>query len=190
MTLLALTGRARSGKTTAAEWLESRYGATVLGFADPVREACRTLAGMSADEWERAPRDEKLPRLGVSPRDLMERLGAALRTANPDAFLNVTNWRVLEARRASWGAAEPDPLIVIADVRTARELSWVRAQAASVVHLRNPRLAPPPEGNATEAEHDPLPGEWVIDNGGTLAQLRQQLDYVMEEVDRACRAAG
>lgn len=77
MIVIGLLGRAGSGKSTAAMYLENKYGAKRYSFATPVKELAKKLWEFS-DEQLYGTQEQKEaidPRWGISPRTAMIRLG-------------------------------------------------------------------------------------------------------------------
>lgn len=77
MVVIGLLGRAGSGKSTSAMYLENKYGAKRYSFAAPVKELAKRLWDFS-DEQLYGTQEQKEaidPRWGISPRTAMIRLG-------------------------------------------------------------------------------------------------------------------
>ena len=73
--LLALTGEAGSGKSTATAYLVERHGYTLVKFAGPLKDMCRAV-GMTEQEIEGGLKETQSDRLcGKTPRQFMQRLG-------------------------------------------------------------------------------------------------------------------
>lgn len=75
--VIAFLGRAGSGKTTCAKWLEAYHGAKRTGFAYPLKVLAKRLLDFS-DEQLYGPthvKEEVDARYGFSPRQFLQRLG-------------------------------------------------------------------------------------------------------------------
>lgn len=122
MTLVVgLLGRAGSGKSTAAKYLEQRYGAKRYAFAAPVKELAKRLWDFS-DEQLYGMQEQKEavdPRWGISPRTAMIRLGDEARNVvDPFIWVNGCFNRILSDR---------PKIAVIEDVRYSNEVAAIRS---------------------------------------------------------------
>jgi hypothetical protein len=79
--IIGLCGRAGSGKTSAARFIEERYKATRLSFAAPLKALAMELWDFSEEQvYGEADVKEAIdPRWGISPRTAMQRLGEGTR---------------------------------------------------------------------------------------------------------------
>ncbi|MDP9854467.1 deoxynucleotide monophosphate kinase family protein [Agrobacterium tumefaciens] len=73
--VIALTGLAGSGKSTASKYLIEKHGYQLVKFAGPLKDMCRAV-GMTEDEIEGSYKEVPLSYLcGKSPRQFMQLLG-------------------------------------------------------------------------------------------------------------------
>lgn len=73
--VIALTGLAGSGKSTASKYLVEKHGYQLVKFAGPLKDMCRAV-GMTEDEIEGSYKEVPLSYLcGKSPRQFMQLLG-------------------------------------------------------------------------------------------------------------------
>lgn len=79
--IIGLCGRAGSGKTSVARFIEDKYGATRLAFAAPLKTLAMELWDFSEEQvYGEADVKEAIdPRWGISPRTAMQRLGDGAR---------------------------------------------------------------------------------------------------------------
>ena len=166
--VIALCGRARTGKDSAAQILldlglaQYRYG-----FADPIRAMLRAGLGIdfAAPDFEQK-KERHVAHLNTSPRRLMQTLG--------------TEWgrelvhRDIWVREAQQALMERGPGMVIADLRFENEADWVRAIDGLVVHVWRD-IAPHVGAHASERGIEIRSGDAVIANNGTLAELRDRV---------------
>jgi hypothetical protein len=76
-TVIALCGPAGSGKSTVADYLVNRYGASRYGFATPLKEMVKRALDFT-DEQVYGTQEQKEavdPRYGHSPRWFLQRIG-------------------------------------------------------------------------------------------------------------------
>jgi hypothetical protein len=134
MTIIGITGKARSGKDTLARiLLEMTPGAQQMSFASPIREFVARLIGVTVDDLQDGPfKEAPLPELsGKSPRQMMQTLGTewGRDLIDPDLWIKVARWELgtLEAIGV--------PLVVFSDVRFDNEAAMIRSLGGAIVHL-------------------------------------------------------
>lgn len=117
--VIGLLGRAGSGKSTAAKYINEKYGARRLSFAKPLKELAKRL-WLFTDEQVYGTQEQKEtidPRYGFSPREALIRLGDEARNViGLDVWINAC---FNEMRRAE-GA-----LFIIEDVRYPNEAQHI-----------------------------------------------------------------
>lgn len=168
MNIIALTGKARTGKNYAAGLLEELlFAATerrpvVDGFAAPLRHAAQAVAdyqGLRNFDVERGKHSSLLP--GVSARAFMQAFGQACREVSEDCWCRALLDRIEYA-------SAPDYLI-ITDLRYENETRWVHGLGGIVVQtLRQP--SGPVGGILNHPSEQSLPLaciDYQLDNTGT-----------------------
>lgn len=102
---IGLSGFAKSGKTTAATYLEERYGYTRMHIADPLRDMLRSLlldfgmTGADIHEYlEGSKKEQVIPCLGVTSRHAQISLGTAWGREQISPDLWVDCWEKRAAR--------------------------------------------------------------------------------------------
>lgn len=160
--IVALVGRARSGKDTVASALVANGGYVLTRMAAPVKAAASALFGIEPGVLESAAKDDACPgRLSPrTPRHALVWLTAATKEwLGDDAFFS---------RRLLDAAAASSEHIVIPDVRYAADVAEVRARGGFVIKICRPSM---PVRLAWEADIDDLPADAVIVNDGTIDDL-------------------
>lgn len=77
--IIALAGRAGSGKSSIADYLKSNYKAEIVSFATPLKRVVKEIFEFSDDQIYGDLKDIIDPNCGFTPRATMERTGDALR---------------------------------------------------------------------------------------------------------------
>lgn len=168
--LIGLSGRARVGKDTAANMVTAMYGGYQYSFADPIKEMLR--AGLGIDL--RSPywlnrKEEAIPAIGRSPRELMQTLGTewGLKHVHPQLWILMAQQYLLNK----------GPGMVLSDVRTENEAVWVRELGGRIIHIKRAD-ADVVKDHVTEQElmiHD---SDFLIRNDGTLEDLRDRIRVI------------
>lgn len=174
--LIGLAGRARSGKDTAAQHLVNHHRFQSYAFADPLRDGLMHILNLSPCDFEGDQKEQPLPWLGRSPRELMQSLGTewGRNTVHPEL------WLLLATQNLDLLARTHDTAtgFVVSDVRFENEAQFIRDRGGVVIHLYRPS-APAVNAHISEdgirsTEHD-----LVLANFGTIDELRQNLNSIV-----------
>lgn len=71
--------------------------------------------------------------------------------------------------------------VVVTDCRQPHEIEFLRGLKSTVIHIQ--RQTGLSDSHITERGLEPLDGEFIIDNNGTLKALYEQLDWVVKTVE-------
>jgi hypothetical protein len=173
MKRIALTGLARSGKSTAADYLVKRYHFQRLSYAAPMKRMIRCLliesgAGfVEAHEMVDGIHKEEGTHLlqGRSPRYALQNLGTEFgrHLIAPDI------WRAILLRKVRH-SQHP---VVVDDLRFADEAADLKAEGFTLIRIVRPgsgtTLSHVSEGQEFDVDH-------VIENTGDLSTLFAQID--------------
>lgn len=129
--LVALTGAAGSGKSTATKFLVERHGYTLVKFAGPLKDACRAL-GLTDRHIEGDLKEEPCEMLcGKTPRYLMQAMGTELGRNLIGESLWVNLWR----SRALAVMAHGFGRVVVDDCRFPNEAEAIRQLGGMIIKL-------------------------------------------------------
>ncbi|RUM99053.1 deoxynucleotide monophosphate kinase [Pseudaminobacter arsenicus] len=170
--VVAFTGVAGSGKSTAADYLTSK-GYTRIKFAGPLKAMCRAV-GLSDEHIEGDLKERPLDWLqGKSPRQFMQRLGTEFGRDCIGPHFWVGLWE-----RAALEVLDEGGRVVCDDCRFANEADAVRKLGGVVVRLAGRGgLAGGHASESVDWEADAM-----IGNHHGIDRLRENLDWVMREV--------
>lgn len=160
--IIALSGPAGSGKSTAAAYLQQR-GYTLVKFAGPLKAMCRAI-GLGDEHIEGSLKERPLDWLqGKSPREFMQMLGTEFGRDCIGLHFWVGLWE-----RAALDVLDDGGRVVCDDCRFANEADAVRKLGGVVVRLAGRgRLA---EGHASESMD--WEADAVLVNTGSQKDLR------------------
>ena len=169
--IIGLTGPAGSGKDTVADWLEAGHDFTRVALADPIRKGLCGMFGLSMTLFKPGIKEQVIPWIGKSPRELMQTLGTewGREMVAPDIWLRVAENVV---------ATEPGANIVVTDIRMPNEVEWLRRLGGQLWHVRRPSCAPA-RAHSSEKGIPAAPGDIIISNDGTLAELYIGVDLII-----------
>lgn len=164
MKLIAFTGRPRSGKDTAANYLAQNHGYAKRSFATPLKEAASIL--LDRPLWQvhgedGFDREAILPEWGFSMRWFLQRVGTeCLRQQIAEDF-----WlRRLENTLAPGGS------YVITDCRFDNERDFIAMLGGTIIEIRR-RTSIASEHVSEKGTH----AHYSISNDGTLDELYEKV---------------
>jgi hypothetical protein len=181
---IALIGKARSGKDTAALWLVRNRQYTRLAFADPLKEMALSinpyvptgygvtvrLSSLIADVgWEYAK--DNYPEV----RRLLQWTGHSIREQDEDYWVRALGRKVANAE--AWNLP-----VVVTDVRYENEARMLRSRGFKMVRVVRPTGTAKTMGEIRAAMHasetalDDYAADVTIHNESTLAALYEQVE--------------
>ena len=174
--LIGLTGYAGTGKDTVRAILED-HGYHGFAFADPMRQMVRAMVdagGFDARFMDRRElKEEPIPFLGFSYRELMQTLGDWGRGLAPDFWVRQASAYAADAGANGLG------VFCVSDVRFMNEAAWVRKQGGVIWRVHRD-LAGPVREHVSESEQDDIKPNLTIHNNGTLDELRASVRDLLE----------
>lgn len=180
---IALTGRLRSGKDTAAAYLVERYGYVRFAFGDELKRYYHELFG----ETE------------TKPREGYQWFGQAMRQRDPDVWVRKCFEQIAEE------AADRRPLTkyngfpplraVITDLRQPNEFERCRSEGYVIIRINCPeslrihraiesadKFALADLTHETEQHVDSFAVDYEVNNADTVDDLYAQIDAILTEV--------
>lgn len=155
-TLIGLLGRAGSGKSTVAAHLEERCGAFRYSLAGPLKALSRYVFDLSEDQvyGTQAAKEAIDPRWGLSPRELLIRVGHGMR----EHFGEGVHLAACLDRIRRDGAA----LSVVEDVRYPNEARGIVNNDGRIIKLVCPDAGTAVDPNApSERSVDEVPEQLI-----------------------------
>jgi hypothetical protein len=160
----------QSGKTMVAGVL-SDYGHVIIPFAGTIKDMVVPMLGALGYSYPRAwemllrDKDAIVPEIGVSVRHMLQTLGTEYgrQCLHPNVWLIC--WRKQAERHAK---------VVVDDVRFANEAALIREMGGEMWMVRRPGVERN-TGHASEGGLDGFDFDRVIENDGTLDELRTKV---------------
>lgn len=183
--VLGLTGFKRSGKDTAGKYLQQVYSTELGSFAEPIYRMLQAMlkhhrhdvAFFGREAAETQDKNALIPPFGVSLRSMLQTLG----TEWGRTFVSDTVWIDLARSWMSMAYKKHSYLIVFTDVRFPNEARFIKEQGGYVL-----RIVGKNSQEDTHISEAGIPDElvdYVVDNQGTLQELRSNLLSVIEVID-------
>lgn len=194
MILLAMYGKARSGKDTAADYLAAELGLYKYAFAEPLKTMLKSVFG---DHFHEGDRSGICPETGKSYREMMQTLG----TEWGRNLMTEDVWINLVQKKWDWvkdGCPHETPLgrisnlhlgkdqvtqgMILSDLRFDSEAEWVRSQGGYVIEIKRDHYdlsAPGIAGHQSEAGIREDLIDLLCLNYGSLEDLHLLLDALV-----------
>jgi hypothetical protein len=191
--VIGLCGLARSGKSTAAEYLQDAYGFEPAAFADSLKSMLEEhLLNRGIDyAWLYEPqlKEQPIPGLGLSARRLMQAFGDAGRGLAADFWVDALAHAIGLRSMPDQAATPIHDRICLSDVRYPNEAALVRQHGGVLIHLVREQ-ATPAHPHSSEQHAASLGATLtLVNNGPTTAGLHQLLDGAMASLGISPRGA-
>lgn len=172
MKLIGITGKAGSGKTTAANFLsEKRY--YVMSFATPLKLMSEYILD-SFDMFPVVNKNEIIPGLNCTVRHLYQTLGTewGRQCIHPDLWVlcakhsidRVTDFRKFKVLYDG---------IVFDDVRFSNEADFIRKEGGKIIHLVRENSID--DNHQSELGINPEGSDYIIVNNGNIKELKLKM---------------
>ncbi len=179
--IIGLSGYGGSGKDAVANYLVEHHGFGRVAFADPLKAVLYDLNPIIGDSNGRGPSQRLAPlvdELGweavkriAEGRALPQRLGEAMRdNVYEDVWVDVAMLRALTLARCA-----------ISDCRYPNEYAAIKDHGGCIVRVMRPGVAAV-NAHISETAIDHLPECYRIDNNGTLEELGDKVDEMLEKL--------
>ncbi|MFV1943450.1 deoxynucleotide monophosphate kinase [Pseudomonas luteola] len=174
--LIGLTGRAGSGKTTAAEHIAGEFCFNEYALAQPIKEAVATLFGQDIGFAQGEAKEAVIPWLGKSSRQLQQLLGTewGRKLVHPDI------WLLLAEREWCRTLTGPAKGLVIGDIRFDNEAKWIKRNGGYIINVFREGVQPVVT-HESENGIDPYLIDIWVDNSGSLEGFAQELEHYVRQ---------
>ncbi|APF86943.1 deoxynucleotide monophosphate kinase [Ralstonia solanacearum] len=183
--LIGLAGNAGVGKDTAAAHLRVAHSFRQIAFAAPIRAMLSAAFALERMDFEHGRKEEILPEIGKSPRQLMQLLGTewGRHLVHPDIWVRLAEDTIL-AEHVALGRN-----VVVSDVREENEAAMIRRHGGTIVHLHR-KASRHVAAHSSERGIELHAHDHVINNDGRPEELLDQLDELVLHLLTRCEAAS
>lgn len=170
--LVGFTGKARSGKDTAALFVIETFNLEKYSFAQPIKEACKVMFGWNEEHVNGSLKEAIDDHYGVSPRQAMQTLGTewGRNTIHNEMWI----------KRAEMAFKQSSMGIVIPDVRFENEAEFIRDNGGVLIHVTRPNVIQV-NAHSSEAGVRVTEDDFVIVNDSTISQLHLQVEQALAQ---------
>ena len=173
--LIGLTGRARCGKSTAAQHFVNTFRLEHYAFADPLRDGLMAIFNLEPTDFENDHKEQPLNWLNHSPRQLMQSLGTewARNTVHPDVWVKIAEQNIDYMTHALSEVIG----FVVSDIRFENEADFIRNRGGTVIHLHR-QDTPSVNPHISEAGIAVHQDDLILPNNSTISDFLRSLDKV------------
>lgn len=180
--LIGITGHIGSGKTTAAHHLISNPNGNWIekSFADPLKEACKTLFLFTDEQVYGTQAQKKTPDprwFGCTPRKALQFVGTELLRDNLDKIMPGLGKDVFVHHFKLWLESNTTSNIVIHDMRFLNEAKAIKELGGIVIRINRREADSIDHTHPSEKEIDLIVADHYIAN-------EQDVTYLTDEIDR------
>lgn len=173
--IIGITGQKQNGKDTTGKYLVENYGYEHLSFAQPLKDACKSIFGFNDDQLYGNLKEEIDGFWNCAPRDAMQYVGTELfrnqiHVIMPSIGDNI--W-VECLKRKIYSA--PQKKYVITDVRFENECNMIHELGGKIIRVYG-RVE---SRDNHISENTKLDADFELYNGGTLNELHTLIDAIM-----------
>lgn len=174
--IIGISGKARSGKDTIADYLIKNYGYTKLAYADLLKNITMLAFGFTKEQLYGDQKFVVDEYWGNTPAYYLQILGTeCFRERIDNDFWVKAAMKIVNHY--------PENLWVIPDVRFPNEVTPIQDRGGMVIRIN--RKNRPPTGrddnHPSEIALDDYEGfDYVIDNDGTIEELYNKLEGILE----------
>lgn len=179
--IVAICGAKRCGKDTVASMLQHRMEpCRHLKIAQPLKDMCGIMFGWSPKHLEDDEKDQVDAKWGISPRDAMKFIGTEMMQYKIQELLP-------EIGRNFWikqliNKINVGENIIISDLRFVHEFLMIKAHFPNAVIVKvmkqTAAAATTTDLHSSEVEWKDIVEDVLIDNHGSLEDLRAQVDQI------------
>jgi len=168
MNVVGISGKKRSGKDTMADVFVEE-GFERHAFAEPIKDACRTIFNFSDDQVDGDRKEETDPYWERTPREVMQHFGT-------DAFRETYGEEVWVDSLIQRLRLRLPPAAVVKDVRFPNEVTGLQERAgAEVIRIDASERLDQDDSHASETALDGYDGfDRIVANNGSLADFKQR----------------
>jgi len=173
--LIAFSGRAGAGKTTAA-WFFERHGFVRTRFAGPLKDMIRAL-GLSEQEIDGDLKEKPCALLGgATPRHAMQTLGTewGRELIHPELWAVI--WQDRARRLLDMGRS-----VVVDDCRFPNEVVAIKALGGKIVRIHTTDPASPGAAHCSETQNLPFDAT-VLNEGTDLEVFESRLRGLIDQL--------
>lgn len=186
--LIGVHGKKGSGKDTVAMLLAQYVHKELRGsevvvkhYANPLKCGLAAMFSVPIQNfYEESLKEQVIPELGASPRELMTKMHDLLIPLYGDQI-----WvnPVRDEYCSRWLGTPSSGLFIVSDVRyEGRETDWIRREGGHIIHVVRELTDSMAGDHSSEKGVEVRQEDWVIHNDSTLPHLREEVWGIMSKI--------
>ncbi len=178
--IIGICGKKYHGKDTVANHLVEKYGYTRIAFADPIKDICKIVFGLTHEQLNSNLKEEVDDYWKISPRQLMQFIGTDLfrnNTATIMPHIGDNIWIHVLLKHIS---DNPSTKFVITDIRFENEFEYISKLNGTIIKvIRNNIINN--DNHVSESYIDKLNADYTINNDNTIEELNYNVDLIFKD---------
>lgn len=205
--IIGITGGRGHGKSTAANVLKKEFGFIEYSFAEPLKEICKQMFGLSDAQvyGDYEVKDKIDERLGVSPREILQKFGTNfgrqylheilpnLKVPKGEFWLQTFKWwyeqhenqdivlKKLESPE-TYVLRRQELKVVIADVRFLNEAKIIKDLGGIIIRVYRPELKLEESNHVSETEMKEIEHDYYVVSNENIEDFREQIRKLYKKI--------
>lgn len=184
MLIIGIAGKKRSGKDTVGRHLHQKYGYQRFAFADEVRAALLRLDPIVFADWyeKKAIRlSEYVDRHGWEKAKEIQEVRGLLKRMGTEAIRSIDRFFWVRKTMLDVDLCTAER-VVITDVRFQNEANAILDRSGYIIRIVRPETEDD-DAHQSETELDQIWTDYTVVNDGSLQQLQEKVDEILEEIE-------
>ena len=174
--IIGLIGKARTGKTTFADYLTKKYKFQNLAFADPIKEGAKIMFLLSEEQVYGNLKEIVDPRWNKTPRQILQELGTDLCREHFGKDIWIKRLR-MEAKLLKKQKIN----IVVSDIRFPNEAEAVKSMGGHLIKIIKSDISTS-DLHVSEQLVDKIKFDSSIKNDFKIKDFYAQIDRLMLDI--------
>ena len=175
--IIGIVGKKRSGKDTIADHLCEKHRFRKYSLALPMKIACKEIFLFDDSQMWGDKKEVIDERYGVTPRKILQVFGTEL--FQYDIYNHIPE---LENRFKLWHKENNiTQSIVLSDIRFPHESNVIKELGGILIKVER-ETGLETDSHASELEMESIIPDFVIDNNGTIEELKNKINKVIENI--------
>jgi hypothetical protein len=180
--IIGICGKKYHGKDTIANHLVDKYGYIRIAFADPIKDICKIVFGLSYEQLNGNIKEKNDEYWKVSPRQLMQFIGTDLFRNNMSSIMPEIGediWiHVLLKKISDELLKNPHAKFVITDIRFENELYHITKLNGFIIKVQRNNIINN-DNHVSESYIDKLNVDYIINNDDTIDDLNNKINELL-----------
>ena len=186
--IIAITGAKRSGKDLLANYLCNKYLYDKIAFADPLKNAVRTLFNFTNDQigfkGDGELKDIIDNRWGITQRQALQFFGTEILQYKIQELLPNINRKFLANALVTHVQNNNDVNFVISDLRFIHEYEELKKLGAFVIRIDRTNITQSTDVHCSEMEYKNIPCDMYIINDKDISSFIKKFDIAFDSITK------